>query len=738
MKRIAAIATLLFFTSGLSGQISHGGDPVTSSGSLSTSIPVVSTPKVDAHFLRSEDAVTDLHKDIPPRFGVVQTVSINLQNAGSWENLPNGDKVWRLEIHAPDAISINLNFSGFYLPQGSTFFVFNQFQTQGAFNYTNNKTTGEFSTAPIRGDRAILEYYEPAGVQGQGIIELESVVHGYRDFWKQLKAFGSSGSCNVNAICDTTYWGNEIRSGVMLLTASNSRFCSGALIANVPQDGTPFVLTANHCTPSSNNIFMFNYQSPGCTTTTDGPLTQTISGCTLRATDTPSDFYLVELSSIPPAGYNVFYSGWSNVDVAPTKGTGIHHPVGDVKKISHDNDLLVSAGYYSAGNDHWQVVDWNSGTTQGGSSGSPLYDQNHRIVGQLHGGDAACGNDAFDYYGKFSVSWDNSANTAQQLKFWLDPGNTGANYSNGYDPNGSAFSLDAVLIDVSGINRFICGDTIRPKITFRNHGSTSLTSLKINYQLDGGGISTVNWNGNLSTYDVDSIMLPAIYVASGDHIFSTSCSDPNSSTDQNALNDTASVAFRSNADPTIAALYLHTDNFGAETSWIVRDASGKIYTQSTGYQSVNGGEQITEYLCLYDSCFTLVIKDEYGDGFCCTFGNGSAYLTDNFGDTIFSNTTFNSDSLVIPFCIAKNSIDEYSLDEFNLFPNPSNGLINVKTNNASDYQLTVFDAMGRTVYHEPNMNSGTANIDLSHCRKGIYLVQVLGESGRQVRRLVLH
>ena len=718
------------------GQISYGGLPYSSNKTLKQQVPKYTLPLLNVQNFIAEDIVTDQHKDIPWRFGIEQSVSLNLNNSGIWETLPNGDRVWRLEINSPNALSINLNFDSFHLPNGATFFVFNKNQTLGAFTSQNNKANNLFSTSPIKGEFAILEYYEPASVVGQGSIQVNSVVHGYRDFFKQLKAFGSSGSCNVNAICDTSFWDFEIRSAVMLLTAGNTRFCSGALINNVPQDGTPFVLTANHCGAQANNIFMFNYQSPNCTNNMDGITTQTISGCTVRASDSPSDFALVELSSIPPSTYNVFYAGWSSINTPPTSATGIHHPAGDVKKISHDLNPLIESGYYSTGIDHWEVLDWNSGTTEGGSSGSPLYDQNHRIVGQLHGGDAACNNDDFDFYGKFSYSWDTDPNTTKQLKFWLDPNNTGTPIMNGYDPNGITLTNDAVLLNISRVPAFVCGDSITPKITIRNHGSATLTSLDVNYELDALGINQLNWSGSLPSFGIDSIILPTMFIASGNHNFRAFCTNPNSTSDQNHLNDSSNTNFISNANPTFATLYLNTDNFGGETSWLIRDANNSTYIESPGYASINGGQQITENLCLYDSCFTLVLKDSYGDGFCCAFGSGSMYLVNNFGDTIAQTTTFNSDSLTFPFCLSTTSIKELTTHNFIVYPNPTNGLFTINSNKSKPYDIQVFDILGNIIYQQTNNNTKTI-IDLTTNTKGIYLVSITTEENRIVKRIIV-
>lgn len=738
MKQLLLLFSIIITYSSFA-QISQGGSPLSFNKTLSSTIPTYTTPIINLQPYLDEDVVTDSHKDIAWRFGIEQQVNLTLNNSGIWEILPNGDKVWRLEIKSPNALSINLNYNKFILPIGATFFVFNKYQTLGSFTAENNKVNEEFSTSLLKGDYVVLEYFEPANVSVQGIIEISSVVHGYRNLFNKMKAFGGSGACNINAICDSAFWDNEIRSTVMLLTAGNTRFCSGALINNVPQDGTPYILTANHCNPSTNNIFMFNYQSPNCSTNIDGNTTKTISGCTLRATDTPSDFSLVELSSTPPSNYNVFYAGWSNINIAPTKGTGIHHPVGDVKKISHDNDNIVESGYYTLGNDHWEVIDWDSGTTQGGSSGSPLFDQNHRIVGQLHGGNASCTKDAFDLYGKFSVSWQANVDTTKQLKHWLDPNNTGVTTVNGYDPNGANLVLDAVLLNIDGLNIFTCNDSIAPTITIRNNGSNNLTSLIINYQIDGLGVSQINWVGNLAPYAIAAINVPSTFINNGAHTFKAFCTNPNGGTDQNFNNDTATVNFKSHNQPLFTTLNLTTDNFGSETSWLIRDAFGVILYKGGGYQNVTGGQNITENICLYDSCFTFVLKDSYGDGFCCATGNGSILYTENAtGDTLAINNTFNNDSIVFPFCIGLSTeIIENTINSSHIYPNPNSGVFTVTNEKSESLTIIVYDLLGQIIY-QTNKNDKEIGIDISNVTKGIYFVLITVKDKKFINKIIVN
>jgi hypothetical protein len=713
-------------------QISHGGEPFSIQNNLTPAANYINLD-TDVSKLIEEDLITDKHKDISYRFGKVVTVNIGLTNSGTWETLTNGDRIWRLIIKSPGATSINLNYDAFMLPKNATFFIYNKNTTLGAFTKENNKSHGKFATTLLEGDQITLEYYEPLSQTGNGVIHISSLVHGYRDLYKKQKAFGSSGGCNVNAICDTNYWGNEIRSTIMQLRASNSRNCSAALINNTLQDGTPYVLIANHCTPSPTDIYMFNYESADCANSIDGPTTQTVVGATMVSSNSLSDFYLVKLSSVPPSNYNAFYAGWSNINTPPLKGTGIHHPSGDVKKISHDFDNLVEDGYYTAGNNHWKVNDWNTGTTEGGSSGSPIFDQNHRIVGQLHGGNAACGNDAFDYYGKFSFSWDTDSDTLKQLKYWLDPNNSGATVLDGFDPNGATLTTDAILLDIEGIPNYVCGDSIKPQITIRNNGSDSLTTLIINYAIDGATPTQYNWTGNLASYQIDMINLPTTIVTNGAHTFTASCSNPNSNTDQNLLNDSATSEFIINDNPLYATLNLKTDDYGAETSWIIKEnSSGDTLVKSQGYSDVSGGQNYTENICLYDGCFTFILNDAAGDGYCCSFGSGRIFLTEDAnGDTLLIDSTFNSSSISYSFCMGTaTGINELSTTNFNLYPNPNDGNFIVSSEEEIE-EITIINVLGKVIYNRKNIYKNKIDINLKSVDKGIYFVNLITENQKR-------
>ncbi|MBH49514.1 MAG: hypothetical protein CMG69_02025 [Candidatus Marinimicrobia bacterium] len=427
----------------LYSQISVGGTPISFKKTLSALLETVTMESVDVQSLLEEDKLSG--KDVPFRFGHGTEVSFDLISSGTWEKLSNGDRVWRLAVKSSGAFSINIIYDDFFMPPGGKFFVYSENKSYviGAFTEENNKADGIFATQPVPGDHIILEYIEPSDVVGLGRIQLSRVIHGYRNLFgfKDTRGYGDSGSCNNNVNCpEGMLWQDHNRAVAMILTSGGSRICTGALVNNVQQDQTQYFLTADHCLGGNNNwIFMFNYESPGCANQ-DGPTNQTVQGSVLRASRSTSDFALLELTETIPSLYNVNYAGWSAVDVPPQEPVGIHHPSGDIKKISFDYDVGISDGWSGNDGSHWRVSSWEDGTTEPGSSGSPLFDNNYRIVGQLHGGQASCSFNFNDYYGKFSASWDWGGSSSNQLKNWLDPENTGTLVLDSYD-TGSAGEL---------------------------------------------------------------------------------------------------------------------------------------------------------------------------------------------------------------------------------------------------------------------------------------------------------
>ena len=144
------------------------------------------------------------------------------------------------------------------------------------------------------------------------------------------------------------------------------------------------------------------------------------------------------ITTLKSANFNAYWNGWDANNTATTGGTGIHHPAGDIKKISTFSGNTVSSSWGSTPNTHWRLI-WTAnanghGVTEGGSSGSPIFNNSSgRIVGTLTGGGSYCNaTNQPDFYGKVSYHWiSNGTTNNRRLKPFLDPANTGALTQNG-------------------------------------------------------------------------------------------------------------------------------------------------------------------------------------------------------------------------------------------------------------------------------------------------------------------
>ena len=713
--------------------------------------------------LKIEDSLTDNSGTAPWRFGFNNNTNINISNSGTWINLPNGDRIWQLVVVCKNALTINLTFSQTTIPTGNELYVYNPSKDFILGKFTaSHLYNGELGTELVPGEITIVEYFVPKG-SSIGNVNICTVTHGYRtpnEFL--LKAFGGSGACNVNVNCpEGAAWTQQRNSVVMLVSGSNG-FCTGALINNTLNDGKPYVLTANHCYSNPATwIFRFQWESTSCINPSTSPTFQSLSGAVLRAQGTPSDFCLVEITGglvngTVPAAYTPYFSGWDNTETISPSAVCIHHPSGDIKKIAIENNALISTSFGgSPSNSHWGVLSWDLGVTEPGSSGSPLFNQNFRIIGQLHGGASACGASVLsDEYGKVSVSWNPAGSTSSgQLKYWLDPNNTNASFVDGYDPsNAPTITLDAGLSNSAFIQTSLCGSNYIPNVTISNGGSQTVTTAVISYSIDGGTAQNYNWNGSLAQFQTQGINLPPVQLLPGNHTFSATVSQVNNGVDELSVNNATNTQFlvtAINQTSNLLKVTLLTDNYSSETYMEVLSSNGTVvwfqgnesFAGTYGTNNTPGPTDPTSPLLdnttynwdvplSLNDCYTFKIYDYYGDGLSGFIADGSLSLANhnNINFYTLSTPNFGAELGIVFKNISTIGLVESENQELNVFPNPANDLLFIYLPSSAK-QISIVDIYGKLIYSEPALFE-SHELKISSLASGTYWLKVDLTNGR--------
>ncbi|MDX1571530.1 MAG: hypothetical protein R3200_13685 [Xanthomonadales bacterium] len=380
----------------------------------------------------------------PLLFAEARAVDVTSDSHGIWSEARDGTRSWRLTISVPGATDLNLGFGQLRLERGASLHL--ESKTAGrTFERVYRSNRGSLWTAILPGAAIRLELTLPRDAPGAEL-RLQQVSAGFRDAWQLAGGPGLKlhGDCNNDVVCpEGSIWRDQIRSAA-LYSINGTLACSGSLINDVPESETPLFLSAEHCGVTADNagsvVTYWNYEAPVCGDRDGGALDQPVSGATLLARRRDVDVLLLRLNENPADLYGAFYSGWDRSGETPAGSVGIHHPRVHVKSISFNIDPLTTTPscIIPAATDptHWEVDDWEDGTTERGSSGSGIWDPDTGLlVGFLSGGTASCSvQDGFDCYGKFAVAWD-GPQPDQRLRDWLDPDDLSPMAVVGRDPN---------------------------------------------------------------------------------------------------------------------------------------------------------------------------------------------------------------------------------------------------------------------------------------------------------------
>jgi len=743
-KQLTLIITFLLSTT-LFAQVTNEGKPLSWKLKKDTkSFQTHVLPSIDLKKLQEEDIIND-KLAMPFRFGFKHQVDYGF-NDGQWTILENGDRIWRIKFQSKDALSLNFIFDKFRLPQGAKLYLYNDNKTDllGAYTSANNNINNSLGTWIVESDTVWIEYYEPAKVTNQATLHINTITHAYRNAQtaKDLKVLGDSGNCNHDVDCPIgNDWENHKdlnKKSVALILNNGADWCSGALINNTGNNGIPYFLTANHCIQGQNTanwVFRFGWISPNpvcaaTTNSTNGPTNMQINGAVVKANNANSDFALLQLNSNIPAAWDRTWTGWDKTDTTPNFVVGIHHPRGDIMKICRDNAgtiPVLSGGVYE-----WEITTagggWEIGVTEGGSSGSPLFNQDGRVIGQLHRGAATCSgtndNNQYDQYGRFGISWDAISGSSNQLKPWLDPNNTNQNVLDSY-PSTQSYTLDAgISITIPNIS---CGQNqVNPILVLTNNGTTTLTSATLKWNIDFGSLQTINWTGSLAQNTSENISLGTLTLSNGGHDLIANVSSPNGGTDENAINNSANSNIQIKIyETTQVLLNLIPDDYGSETTWTFKNASGTTLYSGGPYTDNNSTPINETFNVPTAQCYVFTINDSSNDGICCgQFGDGSYTLKDDGGGVIFSGGSFNdSESTQIAISTTA-AISDYLSKNVVIYPNPTNGNLNIDIHNFSgNYSYILVNTLGQKMQQGNLLNAKNA-ILVNTLDNGMYFLRI--------------
>ena len=336
------VAGMLLCAAGLTTPAFGAADGKITKGELDLKeVEMLVVPSLDVQQLTVEDQLRSVQGEAP-RYAVPMEVRITPDTDGTWEDLGGDMWVWRLTIQSREATSINFGFTDYHMPRGATLDLYSDDGQRQYRSFTSgdNYDHGQLWTPPVKGDTVTIQLVIPGSQLDNYRLVLGSINVGYRGFGSGIVA--RSGSCNLDVICgaadgfpDVDLWRDEISSSATISTGGGT-FCSGFMVNNTSQDGTPHFMTANHCGINAGNaaslVTFWNYENSTCRApgspasggAGDGSLAQFITGSTFRAGGSASDFTLVTLSSAPPSAWEISFSGWDATGADAASAVAIH------------------------------------------------------------------------------------------------------------------------------------------------------------------------------------------------------------------------------------------------------------------------------------------------------------------------------------------------------------------------------------------------------------------------------
>jgi hypothetical protein len=725
MKNVFTILIALISMQSFAQRVYEQGRPLVSDANSSTILldeSVFVTPRI-------ENPKNHLGPYI-----AAKTMLSNLSEKDLEWSVVNSMALGTVQLTIAKATSVNVILNGVVLPEGSRYYLITENGNNGPFS-TKNIQDGSFSHFPIESNTLKIQFELPLEDKENLKFKISEI---NASFGNALK----DGTCNIASVCDDANNYRKAQKSTVIISVNGSGFCTGTLVNNTSRDFTPYIITAQHCLGGSSDLsnwtFAFNYEAKACESKNlNNNKSISLRGADIVAQNAKSDFALLLLREDLGPNDSVHFAGWNKEQTSPNEQHVYHHPNGALKRFSLNENQVTATTYLESNAPPfvWKVDKWEKGTTEGGSSGSSLMNEQGHIIGTLVGGEASCNNiNAADYFGRMDVGFGLNDDWALTLSPWLDPNQGNYDSIDGRDyPYSTLPNTDLAIRHIYDIPSTSCDGLFKPRILVKNVGKNAVGGYSLNIDVPGQdswtpveSIKTLQ-PGETMEYSFEERLFEA-----GATNFTVQLNTANDSYTKNNVGYAKSNVLE---DAQTVIMSVTVDAYGSENSWEIYNNTGELVISGGPYPNDKDGTTYDSEFCLEKGCYVLKFKDSYGDGMCCDYGDGSFELKYANGNTIAQGYDGPTNASGVPeeqsesICIMADNVEQNVLKNLVVAPNPVLPGESIVISNLSEIQkIDLFSLDGKRLLSSNGSEFNAPNT------KGVYLIKV---DGYKAKRLIV-